>query len=192
LLRIAYLDSISESLHVNADNFPQLEANSQRHHQISEETMGPSTSAHTGTTNRTFGTLRKNVILLLCWLGLVAYSIVYNSYCSMHAYVHADQEYSPYITATLQLPQEDLQQTKTAPQQEQQQQHQEASETDTDSMTDPALNLVESSRNTSSVVPVPVSKEQEQYWRDLFRSAIILALQLLPSKTPCAEVVGSL
>jgi hypothetical protein len=43
--------------------------------------MGPFKS--TDTTHRTFGILRKNVLLLVCLLGLVTYSVVYNSYSSI-------------------------------------------------------------------------------------------------------------
>jgi hypothetical protein len=51
--------------------------------------MGPSTN--TDTTNRTFGTPRKNVVVMVCVLGLVTYSLVSNGYSSMLAYVPESQ-----------------------------------------------------------------------------------------------------
>jgi hypothetical protein len=59
-------------------------------HPISETTtMEPSTS--TDTTNRTFGTLRKNVVVMVCVLTLITHSLVSNSYYSMLAYVPESQ-----------------------------------------------------------------------------------------------------
>jgi hypothetical protein len=58
---------------------------------ISKETMGPSTRTDTKQPNRSFGTLRKktlrkNVVVMLCVLGVVTFSFVSNGYSSMLAY----------------------------------------------------------------------------------------------------------
>jgi hypothetical protein len=51
---------------------------------ISKETMEPFRNKHRYyCTNRTFGILRKKVVLLVCVLTLVTYSLVANSYSSM-------------------------------------------------------------------------------------------------------------
>jgi hypothetical protein len=59
-------------------------------HPISEATtMEPST--RTDTTNRTFGTLRKNIFVMVCVLALVTFSLVSRSYSSMLTYVPESQ-----------------------------------------------------------------------------------------------------
>jgi hypothetical protein len=56
---------------------------------IAEATKGPSIS--TDTTNRTLGTLRKNVVVVVVLLGLVTNSLVSDSYSRMLAYVPESQ-----------------------------------------------------------------------------------------------------
>jgi hypothetical protein len=66
-------------------------------HPISESTMKPSTS--TDTKNRTcFGTLRKNVVVMVCVLGLVTYSLVSSRYSIMRAYVPESQSVPNVLT----------------------------------------------------------------------------------------------
>jgi hypothetical protein len=74
----------------------------------------------------------------------------------MSAIQQANLKDSPYIRVKLPAaPQEELQRTY----QQQQQRGQRASQTDNDSITAPALDLVESSRNSNSAVPLPLSEE---------------------------------